>query len=197
MARYGKSKFLPIVLIILVAAIAIALLVSIARNIFSGSGSTPQVDISREALLSTDSKRAVQVTVRGSIVADEEFYSYRITVTPSSRKLVTYNGYLGTAIDTVSLGNNIPAYEEFVHALDRAGMALGKQSADQDDVRGVCATGLVYEFHIINGDDTVKRLWTSTCSRIRGTLNADVRQLTDLFALQIPDGKSIIRKIDL
>lgn len=202
MAYHSRSRIVPIILIIIIMIIAVAAIVSLARSVFfSGSSNnqvTEQVDMSREALLNTSVDRQVRMTVRGSIVADEEFYSYRIAVTPSSRSLVTYNGYLGQQIDAVQLGNNIPAYEEFVHALDKANLAKGTQFDEAaDDTRGICATGRLYEFEIIYGEEIIKRLWTSTCDGSPGSLDAAVSQLTNLFTAQIPDSQSIIRKISL
>lgn len=182
--------------------IAIVALVSLARAIFfSGNQSTDtsqQIDVSREALLSTTEGHRVQMTIRGPIVADEAFNSYRITVTPSLRSLVTYSGYLGSQIDEIRLGNNVPAYEEFVHALDKANLSLGTQFPEEkDDTRGICATGRIYEYEIIDGDTIVKRLWTSTCKGSPGSLQASAEQLTNLFTVQIPDARAALNKIRL
>lgn len=202
MSRYSKSRFLPILLVVVIMIIAIVALVSLARAVFfSGDRTTTtsqQADTSREALLSTSEGRKVQMTVRGPIVADEQFNSYRITVTPSSRALVTYKSYLGTQIDAVNLGNNIKAYDEFVHALDKANLTVGIPfTEEKDDTRGICATGRLYEYEIINGDQTVKRLWTSTCKGSPGSLDASVDQLTNLFTQQIPDSRATLGKISL
>lgn len=200
MARYSQSRFLPILLVVVVMIIAIVALVSLARAIFfsgdQSSETTQQIDVSREALLNTSEGHRVQMTIRGPIVADETFNSYRITVTPSSRSLVTYTGYLGGQIDEIRLGNNIPAYEEFVHALDKANLPVGTQfPEDKDDTRGICATGRIYEYEIINGDDVVKRLWTSTCKGSPGSLQASAEQLTNLFTVQIPNAREALNKI--
>lgn len=200
MARYRNSRIVPIILIVLVSVIAIAALVSLARAVFfSGTPQTSeQVDVSREALLATDLDRRVTMTVRGPIVADEAFQSYRITVTPSARSLITYNGYLDRVVDEVRFANNTPAYEQFVFALDRAELARGEAfTDDRNDVRGICATGRVVEFAIINKEDVVKQLWTSTCRGSAGSLDASVDQLTNLFVSQIPSGRTTINKINL
>ncbi len=180
--------------------IAIVAIVSLARAIFfsGGSQAPQQVDVSRDALLNTSVERKVQMTVRGPIVADEQFHSYRITVTPSSRALVTYSGYLNAQLDSIDLSNNSAAYGEFVHALDKANLALGAQfPEDKNDTRGICATGRVYEFAIMNGSDVVKHLWTSTCKGSPGSLRASTEQLRNLFLRQIPDSAAAIRKINL
>ena len=200
MSRYSRSRFLPILLVVVVMIIAIVALVSLARAIFfsgdSSSETSQQVDVSREALLNTSEGHSVRMTIRGPIVADEAFHSYRITVTPSSRSLVTYNGYLDSQIDAINLGNNIPAYEEFVYALDKANLPLGTQlSEEKDDTRGICATGRIYEYEIIKGEEVVKRLWTSTCKGSPGSLQASADQLTSLFKVQIPDANKVLSKI--
>lgn len=202
MARYSRNRFIPVLLVVIIMIIAIVALVSLARAIFfSGDRSndtTQQIDASRDALLSTDVGRRVQMTIRGPIVADENFNSYRITVRPNARTLVTYRGYLDQQVDRVSLGNNVRAYEEFVHALDKANLALGEQfDEDKDDTRGICATGRVYEYEIYDEDTLVKRLWTSTCKGSPGSLRASAEQLTNLFTAQIPDARAPLSKISL
>lgn len=201
MARYRTSRIIPVALILIITAIAIAALVSMARVIFFNSGSgdnNAQPDISREALMSTSADRSVKMIVRGAIVADETFRSYQIEVSPGMRSLTTYTGYLDNPIDSITLGNNIPAYEQFVFALDRANLAKGTElTGEKNDLRGICATGKVYEFQILKADKSVKSLWTSTCKGSAGSLDASVSQLTNLFTAQIPDSGDAIRKIKL
>jgi len=199
MANYRTSRIAPVALVLIIVAIAIASLVSLARAVFfSGNTATTQTDVSRDALLSPTAGRSVRMTVRGAIVANESFYSYQIKVAPTNRTMTTYNGYLGTQVDQVSLDNNIPAYMQFVYALDKADLPKGTAFVgDKDDTRGVCATGLVYEFEIMNADQVVKKLWTSTCGGSTGSLKANVQQLTNLFTSQIPNSRTLINKIDL
>ena len=195
------SRIIPIALILIIIAIAIAALVSLGRAVFFSNGSSQtvaEVDVSREALLSTAVDRSVKMTVRGEIVADEEFRSYQIIITPSSRTLTTYTGYLDKKIDEIALGNNIPAYEEFVYALDKADFVTGVElTGEADDRRGLCATGQVYEFEVLKANESVKTLWTSTCKGIKGSLKATVTQLTALFTNQIPKGQALINKTNL
>jgi hypothetical protein len=200
MVNYRTSRILPIILVVVIIIIAIAAIVSLARVVFfSGGSSAPAVtDVSREALLNTSAGHRVSMTVRGPIVADEEFHSYNIDISANSRQISTYKGYLGTIVDRTTLGNNVAAYEEFVHALDKADLADGTElEGDRNDIRGICATGRVYEFGIIDGSTTVKRLWTSTCKGSSGSLDASVAQLTELFVNQIPDSKALIKKVSL
>jgi hypothetical protein len=165
--------------------------------VFSGSSTeSTQVNVNRQALINTNADRSVSVSVRGKLVADDEFKSYQIVVGPNSRSITVYHGYLDKAINSVTLSNNIPAYEQFVYALDKAGMMSGPEiAADSNDTRGVCATGLLYEFNILKDNKSEKQVWTSNCSGVRGSLGTSVGSILNLFKSQIPDSEKITGSI--
>ena len=194
MNRFRTRQIILIGLTLIVIAIAIAALVSVARFLFFSGGTTsPQVSSSESALISTSADRSVKMTVRGPIVANENFRSYQIRVTPNDRSLTTYSGYLDQVLSNESIGNNIPAYEQFVYALNSAHLMNGTELAgDNNDTRGVCATGYLYKFQILKGSTSVKELWTTSCSASRGSLNASLSPLTKLFIAQIPNTDSVI-----
>jgi hypothetical protein len=196
MYRGNGARAFPIIIILIIVAIAIAALVSVGRSIFGGGDAADQpVDTSRSSLLNTGVDHSVRMTVRGPLVADESFRSYRITVSSSDRTLTTYSGYLEQPIDTKQLGNNVKSYDEFVHALEKANMVEGDAfTGDEDDTRGICAKGNLYEFEVLQSGSTVKRLWTSTCRGSAGSLRANSNQLQDLFLDQIPDNKDVLDK---
>lgn len=201
MANYRKSRTLPTVLTVVIIIIAVIGLVTLARALFFG-GDSPvertQAEINRQALLDSSDGSAVTMTVRGPIVADENFRSYKIIVTPSSRDMKTYTGYLGTVLEQDNLTNNTAAYEEFVHALDKARLSSGRQlTEEQNDVRGICATGRVFEFATMKNGETIQWLWTSTCSGSKGSLQANVDQLVQLFQRQIPNSRTFLSNISL
>lgn len=202
MVSYRTSRMIPTILTVIVIIGAIIGLVAIARAVFfsgnSSQGNSTQDSAAQAvtALLDTSDGSSVSMTVRGPIVADENFRSYQITISPSRRQVVTYKGYLDTVIQQQDLSNNVTAYDEFVHALSKANMTVGKQLSDaQNDVRGICAVGRVYEFKVLKAGDSVQTLWTSTCGGSQGSLKASVTQLTQLFSNQIPNAQSIIRPL--
>jgi len=201
MAKYKNSRILPTVLVVVIVIIAIVALISGARAIFfSGSSSREEVtDTTVASLLSTSVSSSVSMSVRGPIVADEDFHSYRIVVSPTSRQITTYNGYMGTVIAQQTLGNNTAAYEQFVNALNLAKMTAGNEPKEEEnnDVRGICATGKLSEFSILSNDMSVETLWTSTCDGSKGTLRASASQLSNLFTAQIPDSEKLIRAVSL
>lgn len=202
MARYRTSRIFPVTLILIVIAIAVAALISISRTLFfsdgTQTGQVTQAEVDETNLLSKSVTHSVTMSVRGKIVADEDFRSYGVTISPTSRKMTTYKGYLDREIDKKTLSNNSVAYEEFVYALDKAGLLNGKElSGDSNDIRGVCATGDVYTFDVLVKGKSVKNLWTTTCNSSKGSLSANVAQLKQLFLNQIPSSSDLIRKIDL
>ena len=200
MYRGEKARIVPVIIVLIVIALAVAGLVAAGRAIFGGNqpSNPSQPDVSREALLNTSVNRSVRMTVRGPIVADEDFRSYQITVNNNTRSMTTYSGYLAQPLGSKQLGNNTKAYEEFVHALDKAALAKGEAfTGEKDDTRGICASGRVYEFEIMEGANVVKRLWTSTCKGSTGSLKASVKQLEKLFHDQIPEYKAQLKNIDL
>jgi len=196
MQRSGARLF-PMLITIVIIVLVIVAIVSIGRAIFGGDD-TPStetdVDKGRTALLKTSIGRSVSLTVRGPIVAQEEFKSYQVEISPDSRTMTIYTGYLERVDKSKDLSNNTPAYEEFVYALDKANMMKGEEPVDDEDndLRGICAGGYVYEYAVLLYEDTVKRLWTSTCDGSKGTLDASTEQLNDLFLDQIPESRELI-----
>lgn len=200
MYRGNSSRIVPIILVLVVIALIIAALVSVGRAIFGG-GEQPeqsQVEVGRNALLDTSSGHSVRMTVRGPIVADEDFRSYQIIISPARRSIATYTGYLAKPLQSKQYSNNKKAYEELVYSLDKANMMKGDELPDEkDDTRGICATGNVYEFEVLESGRSVKRLWTSTCKGSPGSFKASVSQVQNLFLKQVPDEKELLKDIKL
>jgi hypothetical protein len=201
MQRNNRARFFPLIISLVVLALIIAAVVSIGRAVFNGGDKTSttdqvsQTDRAKEALLNTDTGRSVQMTVRGPIVAEENFTSYRVAVSNSERSMNVYKGYVEEQTNGKTLENNTQAYEQFVYALDKANMMKGNATADKEDtqdIRGICAGGYVYEFAVLSGGNEVRKLWTSTCGGSKGTLDASKDQLSKLFLAQIPGSNELI-----
>lgn len=195
----GVQRIIPIVLVLVVIAIAVAALFSLGRSIFGGSGEPEMVvNTGQESLVNTSIDRSVRLTVRGPIVADENFHSYRITASSTQRNITTYNGYLENQVETKDFANNMQAYEEFVYALDRMELMKGRPlEGEANDTRGVCPTGRVYEYEVMQASNVVKKLWTTTCRGVKGSLDANNQQILRLFQVQIPEYTTYTRKVKL
>ena len=204
--KYSKnslSRFIPILLVIVITIIAVAAVIAIGRALLGGGGSTTSdttavTDEGRVALLTVDVSRAIQLTVRGPIVAEEKFRSYRVTISPESREITTYEGYLGNVLETKEFDNNTRAYEELVFALDKRRMMDGRPlTEEQNDLRGICASKQVYEFETLVNGETVRSLWTSDCEGSKGSALANVSEVINMFLNQIPDGRKIVSGVGL
>lgn len=199
--RNSFSRFVPILLVIVITIVAVAAVIAIGRALFgkNDSGQTDKnVNTGQVALLSTEEGRAVRLTVRGPIVANENFRSYSVIISPSSRDMITYEGYLDKEINQKKLDNNMKAYTELVYALDKRKMMNGTQLTEQqNDLRGICASGKVYKFETLKDNSVVKSLWTSDCSGSKGSAQANVNEILDMFLKQIPDGKKMAAGIGL
>ncbi|MGK2896356.1 MAG: hypothetical protein ACSLEY_02040 [Candidatus Saccharimonadales bacterium] len=198
MRRNSLSRFVPLIFIVIVAVLFIAVVVSIGRAVFNNQSASPnssqETGEGRDALLTVENGRSVRLTVRGPIVAEENFRSYQVIISPSARVMTTYKGYLDSVVQSKDLPNNIRAYEQLVYALDKANMMKGAvpDNDSANDMRGICAAGYVYQYAVLVGSQDIKRLWTSTCSGSKGTLQASVGQLNNLFLAQIPDSADIL-----
>ncbi len=195
----GARRVIPVVLVLIVIAVAIAALVSVGQSIFNGgSSNTPAVNQGKVSLIDTAEDRSVRMTIRGQIKADETFNSYVVTASATSRTMTTYSGYLDRQIETKQLVNNIPAYEQFVYALNRYGMMDANElTGDANDTRGVCAGGHLYQFDTLRGSNVIKSLWTTDCKANLGSLRVSSALLQNLFLQQIPDYSKMLNKIKL
>lgn len=195
----GRSRLLPIILIIVVIVVAIFAVVAVGRAFLGRNGQTAPVDdpVNR-ALLTTDADHSVRMIVRGPIIADEEFHSYRIEVSPIARRMTTYRGYQDQVIENKRFSNSTTAYSEFVHALARAEYTKSVElTEEQDDNRGICSDGRLYTFEILQAQSVVKTLWTSSCRNVQGSFRGDAPHIRSLFLKQIPESNMLLREINL
>lgn len=202
MERSGLQRIIPIILVIVVIALSVWALISVGRLLFAGDGSSDGSDApvnnGKAALTQATADRSVRMSVRGPIVANENFHTYTISVSPDSRSMTTYVGYTGEQVDTAPLSNNLQAYTQFVNALARANMMEGTPlTGDANNTDGVCATGSLYVFEVLQATNVVQSLWTSTCAGSPGSLKANLPQLQNLFRAQIPTYQQLARKVNL
>lgn len=196
----GGSRLLPIILAIIVIAVAVFAVVAVGRALLNrNQEEVDPIDSSASrSLLTTDADRAVRMTVRGPITADEEFHSYQIEISPIGRRMATYSGYQERVIEDERYSSSTTAYVEFVHALSRAEFTREASLSDeQDDTRGACADGRLYTFEIMQAQSVDKSLWTTSCRDLPGSFAGDAPEARRLFLGQIPDSNALLRDIRL
>lgn len=198
MNPHRGNQLLPVIIIVIIVVVSVAAIVALARTLLFNDSSEETEQVQRNTLIETTSDRAVRMTIRGEITADEEFRSYQITVSPTSRVMTTYAGYLDSQIETAQLDNNTRAYEEFVFALDRAGMMSGTPlEGEANDRRGLCPGGKILEFETLSGGQSEEMLWTTTCGgRAGGSFEGSSSQISDMFLQQIPQGPELLSNIN-
>lgn len=191
-------RFMPAVFMLVTIALIIAGAVSLGRVLLMPSGNKEPSDNSQTQLVSTTSTASVRMNVRGPIVATENFRGFSIVVAPQSRQMSVYSGYNLNVLTQTNLTNVPSGYEQFVYALKNLKLADGKElSGDKNDTKGVCPTGILYEFAILDNNKSVKTLWTTNCASYRGSLKANRSELYNLFMAQIPNSSTIISPYNL
>lgn len=199
MYKGNRSRFFPILVVIIIAAIVIFGLVSLVRSLLHSdtTSDTKKSTVTLSSkLLTTDDDRSVSMDVRGPIVSNEEFRSYEMTISPTSRTITTWAGYDRSKIlDSETLPNDTKSYDQFVHALDYAGYTK-TATVDSNDTSGLCADGRVYNFILAAGADSVDNRWTTNCG-IKGSFRGDGTAIRQLFLDQMPKATEYVNKVNL
>src|SRR5690606_11253357 len=103
-------------------------------------------------------------------------------------------------LDANRLTNSTAAYTEFVNALSLAGFTEEAERSDEEEpasMEGMCATGRLYTFELLQAQSVVRELWTTNCRQIPGTFRGDAVLIRDLFLDQIPNSKELLRDVDI
>jgi hypothetical protein len=130
---------------------------------------------------------AVRLTIEGPIGSNESHQSTVITIARGSRTTQFYHTYNNELVAGQSYENNQAAYEQFVYALQYQGFTQQNKKSTQDDDRGLCPTGQHYIYEIVDGDTTIMRLWSDSCSDPQHTFAGNGPLIRQLFRNQIPD----------
>jgi hypothetical protein len=174
--------------VILVVIFAIVL---IARG--GGGGNKPK------PLSVSDQNRegtSAQITTQGKLVGEEERRAIRIVVTQNERRLEILNGY-EEAVDRTQVYPNTPsAYENFLIAIDKAGIEK-KRETKQTDERGACPMGNTYIYQVRDFSQDLVRAWGASCGTKVGTFAGKGDVIRKLFQEQIPDYTTQIKDVDL
>ena len=195
-----NNQLFPVILIVIIVVVSVAAVVALARTLFFGqdANGNDKEATEKNELIETTADRSVRMTIRGGLTADEKFRSYQITITPASRTMTTYQGYLDQQVNSVQLENNTRAYEEFVYALNRAGMMEGIPFTGEDnDRRGLCPGGKIIEFETLRNSQSTEQLWTTTCNGVNGSFKGNSGQISDMFLAQIPQGPDLLKEINV
>lgn len=153
-------------------------------------------EIARRQVTAIHSGRSVRMTVYGPVVANEERQSYEINISTTARRIALYKGYDQSQIDSKSYDNTYESYQQFVYALARAGFDKERSiSENEADDRGTCSTGKRYVYELFENGDVIKRVWTTTCGKDKGSFAGTNNLTRDLFNKQIPDYRTTMKQL--
>ncbi|MDO4271594.1 MAG: hypothetical protein Q4C83_01250 [Candidatus Saccharibacteria bacterium] len=189
-----NGRFGIILLVIIVALVMIGGIVFLGQTLFTSGGGEKVAQTSQAKLLTEPSDNtAIQMTVRGPIVAKEQHYDITLKVTANSRNLVVYQGYdRQTEIKRLDLDNSDSAFRKLLLALNQAGFTH-KQAKAQTKDDGLCANGQLIEYSLSQGNDVKMNSWITTCQGM-GDFTGDSAQVNKLLLEQIPDANKIISR---
>ncbi len=125
-------------------------------------------------------------TVRGPIVANEEYTQLRMSVSKVGRTIEVLKGYDSRVEKTETLPNSPEAYRAFLDALSAAQFAA-RRDHETGDKRTTCVTGDHYSYSMSIGAEKKVDSWTTSCSLAQGNFAGNFGATADLFRKQFPN----------
>lgn len=187
--------------VILIIILAIALIggifwlakALIFDNNSGAKNSVEQLNDGEKLLKERGENLGLRLSVRGPIVAPENHYSLALTVKQDSRNLTIWRGYNGEIFKKIERKNSAKSFADFLAAAERAGIATEKNSGqNEQNLAGICASGQLIRFEILEKNAAKFSLWTTSCNGISGNFGGAHNNLIELFLKQIPDAKKEI-----
>lgn len=161
----------------------------------SGGGGDEQQQRSAALLDYANTNAVVRYTIDGPVNQNEIHSKVRITVSKDQVLFEQIQGYEGKLVQTKTYPSNPQAYATLLRSLDKSNFTLANKNADKDE-RGYCPKGKRYIYEIINGSDTVQRLWSTSCNAREGSYQGgDATTIRTLFQRQVPDYGSLTSRI--
>lgn len=142
------------------------------------------------------SSAVMRYTIDGTINSEQRHNRVRITVGKDQVLFEQIQGYEGRLIQAKTYPTNVQAYSTFLRALDLAGYTSVRPDVD-DDERGYCPAGQRQIYEIIDGGETIQRLWSTSCSVEQGSFSGNRSTVRTLFQRQVPDYTSLMKGVRL
>ena len=180
-------------LIVIVAVIMLGGAVFLAQSLFAGG--TSKTQSGETSLLSEPTDNTtVKMIVRGPIVAKENHYSIQLDINNSKRRLVIYRGYdQAEEVQKIELDNDAGAFTDLLLALrDNRYTDSMVTSIEKND--GLCASGQIIDFQLVDGDQVKSDLWTTSCASVGGNFGGNSTGVIQLLLDQIPGSREAISR---
>jgi hypothetical protein len=176
--------------IMILAVFAVVLLGRNTNN--SQTVQTGEQKVNMTEFINDESR--VEFVQYGRVVSNEERRTLRIVVEENSRMIEILKGYQGEIERRETFTNNREAYDVFMNALNDAGFTREKADAPQEN-SGLCPTGRRFNYELKKNEDTISKLWNTSCSPSRGSFGGNSTLTRQLFQKQIPDYNTVVQGI--
>lgn len=134
--------------------------------------------------------------MEGQLNAEEQHRTIRISVNRNLRRIEVLSGYNFAVERSQDFSNTQSAYDEFLHALEKAGFDQSKETPHEDE-RGVCPLGQRYIYELQEFGDRLIRSWSTSCNRTEGSFAGNANLVRQLFQKQIPNYREFTRDVRL
>jgi hypothetical protein len=177
--------------------ITIGLIVILIVMLFSGGSDKAKVPTTSKPLSSyVETGSEARLTIDGPLNAESEHRQIQISVDSNRVMFTEIGGYNGNVISQKSYSNNTNAYRNFLAAVGRAGFTKGSTDSQLSNELGYCPTGNRYIYELKQGDKSVERFWSTSCSKPKTYLGNQA--LTNhLFEAQVPDYDGLSSTVSL
>lgn len=130
---------------------------------------------------------SAQLQIRGRVVSNKEHQGMTISVNRNEVVATIFNGYDFTEVKSTRNSNNQESFEVFLSALYNAGFTLRQKPRQGVSIPGICASGELYNYSLVNvtTDGAPKPAWGTSCSRKDGDFAGSISSVNKLFQDQV------------
>lgn len=191
-------KFFFGLLAFLAAVIVVVLLVVGLFKSFNGNDNGNLISTSTYSLSDKTAVDTVaRYTVRGPVVADEDYRQVRITISKNSRSVEVLKGYAGVVEKVSTLSNTPDAYTAFLGALSAAEFSDRREGGSSVDPSTTCVTSTKFFYELTLASEKKVDTWTSSCSFKDGNYGGNALGTAQIFKAQIPTYDQLTNGVNL
>lgn len=172
------------ILFIILSVVGYQLISNQIKSLDTKEDKITQIELNE--LKNTGSK--LKFTIKGPIVADEDYREIVFEISQGTRSVKFFKGYNLVLEKEKKLPNNYSAYEALAGALYSSGFMTERANVKNKKYENQCSSGKVYNAELLDSDNKVKKsLWITSCNSKSGTLLASPTTILNLFKKQFPD----------
>lgn len=138
---------------------------------------------------------SVSLSTIGKLVGTENHRTIRITVSATERRIEVLSDFETVVLTSQIFPNTQAGYDNFLAGLSGQGFLSSKKTSIADP-RSHCPTGQRYMYKLVEMEETISDLWSSSCDK-SGTFAGRPSTVRDLFTRQIPEYSDLVNGVRL